>query len=198
MDAGNGILCNHESPLRGETFVTRKITRAIARIALVLQDCLYLGNLSALRDWGHARDYVEMQWLMLQQDEPDDFVIATGAKYSVRQFVELAAAELGITIAFEGEGEKEVGVIATVSGDKANVKPSQDILRVDPRYYRPTEVETLMGDPSKANVRRLCGKAVAEAAARRARRFLQSHWWSIQVLPVGGTGGGRGGYNDRV
>ncbi|API61216.1 GDP-mannose 4,6-dehydratase [Tardibacter chloracetimidivorans] len=153
MYACNGILFNHESPLRGETFVTRKITRAIARIALGLQDCLYLGNLSALRDWGHARDYVEMQWLMLQQDEPDDFVIATGVQYSVRQFVELAAAELGITIAFEGEGEKEVGVIATVSGDKAIVKPGQVILRVDPRYYRPTEVETLLGDPSKAKAK---------------------------------------------
>ncbi|MDZ7856211.1 GDP-mannose 4,6-dehydratase [Sphaerotilus sp.] len=150
MYACNGILFNHESPLRGETFVTRKITRAIARIALGLQDCLYLGNLSALRDWGHAKDYVEMQWLMLQQDKPEDFVIATGVQYSVRQFVERAAAELGVTLVFEGEGEKEVGIVAAVHGKQAKVKVGDVIVRVDPRYYRPTEVETLLGDPSKA------------------------------------------------
>ncbi|MDR7271781.1 GDPmannose 4,6-dehydratase [Pelomonas saccharophila] len=150
MYACNGILFNHESPLRGETFVTRKITRAIARIALGLQDCLYLGNLSALRDWGHARDYVEMQWMMLQQDEPEDFVIATGVQYSVRQFVEFAAAELGITVAFEGEGEQEIGVVAKVEGDKAKCKVGDVIVKVDPRYFRPTEVETLLGDPTKA------------------------------------------------
>ncbi|MDQ5898867.1 MAG: GDPmannose 4,6-dehydratase [Pseudomonadota bacterium] len=148
--ACNGVLFNHESPLRGETFVTRKITRAIARIALGLQDCLYLGNMSALRDWGHARDYVEMQWLMLQQDQPEDFVIATGVQYSVRQFVERAAAELGITVRFEGEGEQEVGVVAAVTGKRAKVKVGDVIVRVDPRYYRPTEVETLLGDPTKA------------------------------------------------
>ncbi|HMX11133.1 MAG TPA: GDP-mannose 4,6-dehydratase [Burkholderiaceae bacterium] len=148
--ACNGVLFNHESPIRGETFVTRKITRAIARIALGLQDCLYLGNMSALRDWGHARDYVEMQWLMLQQDRPEDYVIATGVQYSVRQFVERAASELGITIQFEGEGEKEIGIVAAVSGKKAKVKPGDVIVKVDPRYYRPTEVETLLGDPSKA------------------------------------------------
>ena len=148
--ACNGILFNHESPLRGETFVTRKITRAIARIALGLQDCLYLGNMSALRDWGHARDYVEMQWLMLQQDHAEDFVIATGVQYSVRQFVERAAAELGVTVRFEGEGEQEVGIVAAVSGDKAKCKVGDVICRVDPRYYRPTEVETLLGDPTKA------------------------------------------------
>ena len=148
--ACNGILFNHESPLRGETFVTRKITRAIARIALGLQDCLYLGNMSALRDWGHAKDYVEMQWLMLQQDQPDDFVIATGVQYSVRQFVEFAAAELGIAVAFSGDGAAEIGTIAAVTGDKANCKVGDVIVRVDPRYYRPTEVETLLGDPSKA------------------------------------------------
>ena len=150
MYACNGILFNHESPLRGETFVTRKITRAIARIALGLQDCLYLGNLSALRDWGHARDYVEMQWMMLQQDKPDDFVIATGVQYSVRQFVEFAAAELGVTVAFEGEGSQEIGRVAKVEGDKAKCKVGDVIVRVDPRYYRPTEVETLLGDPTKA------------------------------------------------
>ena len=153
MYACNGILFNHESPLRGETFVTRKITRAIARISLGLQDCLYLGNMSALRDWGHARDYVEMQWMMLQQDTAEDFVIATGVQYSVRQFVERAAAELGVTIKFEGEGEKEIGVVAAVTGDKAKVKVGDVIVKVDPRYYRPTEVETLLGDPSKAKAK---------------------------------------------
>lgn len=150
MYACNGVLFNHESPIRGETFVTRKITRAIARIALGLQDCLYLGNMSALRDWGHARDYVEMQWLMLQQDKAEDFVIATGVQYSVRQFVEFAAAELGITLRFEGEGDKEVGVVAAVTGDRAKVKVGDVIVKVDPRYYRPTEVETLLGDPTRA------------------------------------------------
>jgi GDPmannose 4,6-dehydratase len=153
MYACNGILFNHESPLRGETFVTRKITRAIARIALGLQDCLYLGNLSALRDWGHARDYVEMQWLMLQQDHAEDFVIATGLQYSVRQFVERSAAELGITIEFRGSAEAETGVVASVTGKRAKCKPGDVIVRVDPRYYRPTEVETLLGDPSKAKAK---------------------------------------------
>ena len=155
--ACNGILFNHESPLRGETFVTRKITRAIARIALGLQDCLYLGNLSALRDWGHARDYVEMQWLMLQQQHAEDFVIATGVQYSVRQFVEFAAAELGITLEFTGEGEHEIGTIAKVTpvAGRAVVKckPGEVIVKVDPRYFRPTEVETLLGDPTKARVK---------------------------------------------
>jgi GDPmannose 4,6-dehydratase len=148
--ACNGILFNHESPLRGETFVTRKITRAIARIALGLQDSLYLGNMSALRDWGHARDYVEMQWLMLQQDKPEDFVIATGVQYSVRQFVEFSAKELGVTITFSGEGVDEVGTVTKVEGDKAKCKVGDVIVRVDPRYFRPTEVETLLGDPTKA------------------------------------------------
>ena len=148
--ACNGILFNHESPLRGETFVTRKITRAISRIALGLQDCLYLGNMSALRDWGHARDYVEMQWLMLQQDHAEDFVIATGVQYSVRQFVEFAAQELGITLTWTGEGENEVGTVSAIAGDKAKCKVGDAIVKVDPRYYRPTEVETLLGDPTKA------------------------------------------------
>jgi GDPmannose 4,6-dehydratase len=148
--ACNGILFNHESPVRGETFVTRKITRAIARIALGLQDCLYLGNMSALRDWGHARDYIEMQWLMLQQEVAEDFVIATGVQYSVRQFVEFAAAELGITIRFEGEGEQEVGIVDAITGDRAKAKVGQVVVKVDPRYYRPTEVETLLGDPTRA------------------------------------------------
>jgi GDPmannose 4,6-dehydratase len=148
--ACNGILFNHESPVRGETFVTRKITRAIARIALGLQDCLYLGNLSALRDWGHARDYVEMQWLMLQQDKPEDFVIATGVQYSVRQFVQFSAQELGIEVRFEGEGEQEVGIVSAIKDPAAKCKIGDVIIRVDPRYFRPTEVETLLGDPTKA------------------------------------------------
>ena len=148
--ACNGILFNHESPLRGETFVTRKITRAIARIALGLQDGLYLGNMSALRDWGHAKDYVEMQWLMLQQETAEDFVIATGVQYSVRQFVEFAAAELGITVTFSGEGVDEIGTVTAVTGDKAKCKVGDVIVKVDPRYFRPTEVETLLGDPTKA------------------------------------------------
>jgi len=148
--ACNGILFNHESPVRGETFVTRKVTRAMARIALGLQDCLYLGNLSALRDWGHARDYIEMQWLMLQQQQPEDFVIATGVQVSVREFVQRAAAELGITVAFSGDGQGEVGTVAAVSGDKAQCKVGDVIVRVDGQYFRPTEVETLLGDPSKA------------------------------------------------
>lgn len=139
MYACNGILFNHESPIRGETFVTRKITRALARIKLGLQNCLYLGNLDAKRDWGHARDYVEMQWLMLQQEVPEDFVIATGVQYSVRRFVEAAAAELGMSVHWRGKGIDEVGFL----GDKP-------IVRVDPRYFRPTEVETLLGDASKA------------------------------------------------
>jgi len=140
MYACNGILFNHESPIRGETFVTRKITRALARIKLGLQDCLYLGNMDALRDWGHARDYVEMQWLMLQQDQPDDFVIATGVQYSVRQFVDTAAKELDIQITWSGEGVDEIGKDAD----------GKVIVKVDPRYFRPTEVETLLGDPTKA------------------------------------------------
>jgi GDPmannose 4,6-dehydratase len=137
----NGILFNHESPIRGETFVTRKITRALARIYLGLQDCLYLGNLNALRDWGHAKDYVEMQWLMLQQEQPDDFVIATGVQHSVREFVDVAAKELGIAIQWEGEGINEKGI---------NAANGKTIVAVDPTYFRPTEVDTLLGDPSKA------------------------------------------------
>jgi GDPmannose 4,6-dehydratase len=148
--ACNGILFNHESPLRGETFVTRKITRAVSRIALGLQDCLYLGNLSALRDWGHARDYIEMMWLMLQQDKPEDFVIATGVQRSVRDFVGMAARELGIEVEFSGDAEAEIGTVHKVSGDKARCRVGDVVVRVDPRYYRPTEVQTLLGDPDKA------------------------------------------------
>ena len=167
MYACNGILFNHESPMRGETFVTRKITRALCRLALGLGETLHLGNLDALRDWGHARDYVEMQWLMLQQDKPEDFVIATGRQISVRRFVELAAAELGLTLRWEGQGVDTVGLVdridaarfeqcaaaANLSGRKLALLPDQVIVRVDPRYFRPTEVETLLGDPSKAKAR---------------------------------------------
>jgi GDPmannose 4,6-dehydratase len=148
MYACNGILFNHESPLRGETFVTRKITRAIARISLGLQDCLFLGNMDAKRDWGHAKDYIEMQWLMLQQDKPDDFCIATGVQYSVRDFVNAAAKELGITLRWEGEGVDEKGIVAS-PGD-TGLKEGQIVVQVDTRYFRPTEVETLLGDPTKA------------------------------------------------
>jgi GDPmannose 4,6-dehydratase len=157
MYACNGILFNHESPVRGETFVTRKITRALARIALGLQDSLHLGNLSALRDWGHAKDYVEMQWLMLQQQQAEDFVIATGVQVSVRDFVVKAAAGLGLGLAFEGEGEQEVGRVVSVQpfgqGQIAHCKPGDVVVRVDPRYHRPTEVETLLGDASRARER---------------------------------------------
>jgi GDPmannose 4,6-dehydratase len=144
MYACNGILFNHESPIRGETFVTRKITRGMARLKLGLQDCLYLGNLDAKRDWGHARDYVEMQWLMLQQEEPDDFVIATGEQYSVRDFINAACEEIGINIRWEGSGVDEKGI----DENTGNI-----IVAVDPRYFRPTEVETLLGDPSKAKAK---------------------------------------------
>jgi GDPmannose 4,6-dehydratase len=148
--ACNGILFNHESPIRGETFVTRKITRGLARVALGLQDCLYLGNLGARRDWGHARDYVQMQWLMLQQDRAEDFVIATGEQHSVRRFVDLAASELGIALDFQGSGVDEVGIVSKVSGDRAKCRVGSTIVRVDARYFRPTEVETLLGDATKA------------------------------------------------
>ncbi len=152
MYACNGILFNHESPLRGETFVTRKITRALARIHLGQQDCLYLGNLDARRDWGHARDYVEAQWLMLQQAQPEDFVIATGEQHSVRDFVTRAAHEIGIDIDWRGTGSDAHGVIATAPPDSA-AKPGQRIVAIDPRYFRPAEVDTLLGDPSKAKAK---------------------------------------------
>ncbi len=149
--ACNGILFNHESVRRGETFITRKITRALANISQGLQRCLYLGNMDARRDWGHAKDYVQMQWLMLQQDKPQDFVIATGVQYSVRDFINLAAGELGITLEFQGEGEHEQGLVAAISGDICtNLNEGDVIVAVDPHYYRPAEVETLLGDPGKA------------------------------------------------
>jgi GDPmannose 4,6-dehydratase len=151
MYACNGVLFNHESARRGETFVTRKVTRGLANIAQGLDQCLYMGNLDALRDWGHARDYVEMQWLMLQQEKPEDFVIATGVQYSVRTFIEKAAGQLGIELAWEGEGVSEQGRVAAVSGDKAPATKIGDVIvKIDPRYFRPAEVETLLGDPTKA------------------------------------------------
>jgi len=193
MYACNGILFNHESPRRGETFVTRKITRGLAHIALGLEDCLYMGNLDALRDWGHAKDYVRMQWLMLQQDKPDDFVIATGQQYSVRQFIEWSAAELGITLRFEGQGVDEVAIVDSITGDKAPaLKPGQVVVRIDPRYFRPTEVETLLGDPSKAKqklgwvpeitVQQMCAEMVAtdlQEAQRHA--LLKANGYNVQV-----------------
>ena len=174
MYACNGILFNHESPRRGETFVTRKITRGLANISQGLETCLYMGNINALRDWGHAKDYVRMQWLMLQQNQPDDFVIATGRQYSVRQFIQWSAQYLGFELQFEGEGVDEVGRVARVLNESSAkaVKPGQVVVRVDPRYFRPTEVETLLGDPSKAKQKlgwepvitteQMCAEMVAE------------------------------------
>ena len=193
MYACNGILFNHESPRRGETFVTRKITRGLANLALGLQPCLYMGNLSALRDWGHAKDYVRMQWMMLQQDQAEDFVIATGVQYSVRQFIEWSAAELGIAIRFEGTGVDEVAVVASVQGDKAPALKAGDVLvRVDPRYFRPTEVETLLGDPTKAKTKlgwvpeitaqEMCAEMVAaDLLAARQHALLQAHGHDVSI-----------------
>lgn len=180
MYACNGILFNHESPRRGETFVTRKITRGLANIAQGLEKCLYMGNMDALRDWGHAKDYVRMQWMMLQQDKPEDFVIATGVQYSVRQFIEWSAAELGVTLRFEGSGIEERGIVEKVEGDKAPaLKVGQTIVAIDPRYFRPSEVETLLGDPTKAKdklgwfpeitVQEMCSEMVAADLATAKR-----------------------------
>ena len=193
MFACNGILFNHESPRRGETFVTRKITRGLAHIAYGLEQCLYMGNMDALRDWGHAKDYVRMQWMMLQHEQPEDFVIATGVQYSVRQFIEWSAAELGVTLRFEGQGVAEQGVVAAIVGDKAlALKLGDVIVRVDPRYFRPTEVETLLGDPSKAKeklgwmpeitVQEMCAEMVA-VDLNEARRIalLKQHGYHVSV-----------------
>ena len=175
--ACNGILFNHESPLRGETFVTRKITRALARIVLGLQDCLYLGNLGAQRDWGHAKDYVRMQWMMLQQTEPEDYVIATGVQHSVRDFVDAAAGELGIALAWEGSGKDEFGRIAKIDAAQwPALKKDQVIARVDPHYFRPTEVETLLGDPTKARTKLGWSPAIGfkELVAEMVREDLKA------------------------
>lgn len=193
MYACNGILFNHESPRRGETFVTRKITRGLANIAQGLEPCLYMGNMDALRDWGHAKDYVRMQWMMLQQDQADDFVIATGVQYSVREFITWSAAELGVHLRFEGNGVDEQGIVERIDGDKAPaLKVGDVIVRVDPRYFRPAEVETLLGDPTKAKtklgwtpeitVQQMCAEMVAEdlkVAQRHA--LLKEHGHELPV-----------------
>ncbi|MFN9765985.1 MAG: GDP-mannose 4,6-dehydratase, partial [Pseudomonadota bacterium] len=193
MYACNGILFNHESPRRGETFVTRKITRGLANIAQGLERCLYMGNLDSLRDWGHAKDYVRMQWMMLQQPEPEDFVIATGVQYSVREFITWSAAELGITLRFAGQGVDEKAYVASIEGDKAPaLKPGDCIVAVDPRYFRPAEVETLLGDPSKAKARlgwvpeitaqQMCAEMVAnDLVAARRHALLRAHGHDVAV-----------------
>ena len=193
MYACNGILFNHESPRRGETFVTRKITRGLANIAQGLEQCLYMGNLDALRDWGHAKDYVRMQWMMLQQPQADDFVIATGVQYSVRQFIQWSAEELGVTLKFEGKGVDETATVAAIKGNKApGLKVGDVVVKIDPRYFRPTEVETLLGDPSKAKaklgwtpeitVQQMCAEMVAtdlEEAKKHA--LLKTHGYAQSV-----------------
>lgn len=193
MYACNGILFNHESPRRGETFVTRKITRGLANIAQGLEACLYLGNLNALRDWGHTKDYVVMQWLMLQQDKPEDFVIATGEQHSVRRFIEWSASELGVALEFEGEGVNELGRVKKVTGNSAPfIKEGQVIVRVDPRYYRPTEVESLLGDPSKAkeklgwepkiSTQELCQEMVREdLVTAKKLRLLKDRGYDVPI-----------------
>ncbi|MBK3871218.1 GDP-mannose 4,6-dehydratase [Stutzerimonas frequens] len=193
MYACNGILFNHESPRRGETFVTRKITRGLANIAQGLEQCLFMGNLDALRDWGHAKDYVRMQWMMLQQEKPEDFVIATGVQYSVRQFIEWSAKELGITLRFEGRGVDETAVVQSIEGDKAPALNVGDVIvRVDPRYFRPAEVETLLGDPTKAKeklgwvpeitVQEMCAEMVREdLTAARRHALLKQHGHDVPV-----------------
>ena len=197
MYACNGILFNHESPRRGETFVTRKITRGLANIAQGLDTCLYMGNIDSLRDWGHAKDYVRMQWMMLQQDQPEDFVIATGVQYSVREFIAWSAAELGIALEFKGTGVDETAVVAAISGDKAPaVKVGDVIVRIDPRYFRPAEVETLLGDPTKAKeklgwvpeitVQDMCAEMVAEdLKTARRHALLKTHGYDLPVSSEG-------------
>lgn len=195
--ACNGILFNHESPRRGETFVTRKITRGLSNVAQGLEPCLFMGNIDSLRDWGHAKDYVRMQWMMLQQDKPEDFVIATGVQYSVREFISWSAKELGITLRFEGEGVDEIAMIEAIEGDNAPaLKEGDVIMRIDPRYFRPAEVETLLGDPSKAkeilgwtpeiSTQEMCAEMVAEdlTAAKRAR-LLRDHGFQTSVAREG-------------
>jgi GDPmannose 4,6-dehydratase len=191
--ACNGILFNHESPRRGETFVTRKITRGLANIAHGLEDCLHMGNLDALRDWGHAKDYVRMQWMMLQQEQPEDFVIATGVQYSVRQFIQWSAQELGVTLRFEGQDADEVAIVEKIEGEKApSLVVGQTIVRIDPRYFRPTEVETLLGDPSKAKaklgwmpeitVQQMCAEMIgADLQAAKQHALLKASGYQVSV-----------------
>ena len=193
MYACNGILFNHESPRRGETFVTRKITRGLANIAQGLEKCLYMGNMDALRDWGHAKDYVRMQWMMLQQEKPQDFVIATGVQYSVRDFILWSAQALGITVGFEGKGVEERAVVLAIAGsDAPALKVGDVVVRVDPRYFRPTEVETLLGDPAKAKcelgwvpeiaAQDMCKEMVAnDLAHAKQHALLKSHGYNVNV-----------------
>ncbi|SIS92864.1 GDPmannose 4,6-dehydratase [Thalassolituus maritimus] len=193
MYACNGILFNHESPRRGETFVTRKITRALANISQGLEKCLYLGNMDALRDWGHAKDYVRMQWMMLQQDTAEDFVIATGKQISVREFVRLSAKELGITLRFEGEGVEEIAIVEAIEGDNAKALNVGDtIVRVDPKYFRPAEVETLLGDPTNAKnklgwtpeitVEEMCAEMVqSDLQKAKQHALLKEHGFDVAV-----------------
>ncbi|NQZ87252.1 MAG: GDP-mannose 4,6-dehydratase [Colwellia sp.] len=193
MYACNGILFNHESPRRGETFVTRKITRAITNISQGLEPCLYLGNMDALRDWGHAKDYVRMQWMMLQQEEADDFVIATGKQISVREFVRMSAAEVGIRLEFSGEGLNEIATVVGIEGDNAHgVNIGDVIVKVDPRYFRPAEVETLLGDPSKAKaklgwtpeitVEEMCAEMVQHDLGKaKQHAILKQHGYNVSV-----------------
>jgi len=193
MYACNGILFNHESPRRGETFVTRKITRGLSNIAQGHESCLFMGNIDSLRDWGHAKDYVRMQWMMLQQEQPEDFVIATGVQYSVRQFITWSAAELGIKLRFEAQGVNEVGIVDAVTGDVAPFVSEGDvIMRIDPRYFRPAEVETLLGDPSKAKqkldwspqitVQEMCSEMVVEdLKIAKQHSLLKSHGYESSV-----------------
>jgi GDPmannose 4,6-dehydratase len=193
MYACNGILFNHESPRRGETFVTRKITRGLANISQGLEECVYMGNLDALRDWGHAKDYVRMQWMMLQQDQPEDFVIATGVQYSVRQFIQWSAKELGIALRFEGKGVNEVAIVEKIEGDKyPALQVGQTIVKIDSRYFRPTEVETLLGDPSKAEaklgwtpeitVQQMCAEMVAaDLQAAKQHALLKANGYQVNV-----------------
>jgi GDPmannose 4,6-dehydratase len=193
MYACNGILFNHESPRRGETFVTRKITRGLANIAQGLEQCLYMGNLDALRDWGHAKDYVRMQWMMLQQDQPEDFVIATGVQYSVRQFIQWSAEELGVTLKFEGKGVEETATVAAIQGNKApGLKVGDVVVKIDPRYFRPTEVDTLLGDPSKAKAKlgwtpeitaqEMCAEMVAsDLVEAQKHALLKKHGYDLNV-----------------
>lgn len=193
MYACNGILFNHESPRRGETFVTRKITRGLANISQGSEECLYMGNLDALRDWGHAKDYVRMQWMMLQQENPDDFVIATGVQYSVRDFIRWSAAELGVTLRFEGRGVDEIAIVESIEGDDAaSLNVGDTIVRIDERYFRPTEVETLLGDPSKAKaklgwvpeitVQEMCAEMVAEdLKIAKQQALLRAHGYQPAV-----------------
>jgi len=196
MYACNGILFNHESPRRGETFVTRKITRGLANITQGLDDCLYMGNIDALRDWGHAKDYVRMQWMMLQQEQPDDFVIATGKQYSVRQFIEMSATELGINIKWQGSGVDETGVIdessPILNTEQKILKTGDTIFRIDPCYFRPTEVESLLGDPTKAKeklgwvpeitLQEMC-KEMVEHDLKQAKQhaLLKKHGFSVNI-----------------